>query len=171
LKGNVKGAANRPLQHKAQQWKELINMKIYAAYGSNMNLAQMKMRCPKAKVIGNGELAGYKLTFRGRNNGVANVERDPAGCVPIVLWTITGECERALDRYEGYPTLYKKEIVRVTTATGEQEAMLYVMAKQYESMPALPIGHYFEIIRQGYEDNGIDVLPLQEALLKTKLNK
>jgi len=52
-----------------------METKIYAAYGSNMNLKQMKKRCPKAKVIGKGELHDYKLTFRGKQTGVANVER------------------------------------------------------------------------------------------------
>jgi len=74
-------------------------MKIYAAYGSNMHLEQMKKRCPKAKVIGKGELLGYKLTFRGGQAGVANVERSNRKHVPIVLWSITKECELALDRY------------------------------------------------------------------------
>lgn len=145
-----------------------METKIYAAYGSNMNLKQMKTRCPKAKVIGKGELHGYKLTFRGRQAGVANVERWGQATVPVVLWAITKECEQALDRYEGYPTLYKKDVVNITTTNGEQKAMLYVMAKQYESMPALPSEHYFEIIRQGYKDNKIGTEPLRKALNNTQ---
>jgi gamma-glutamylcyclotransferase (GGCT)/AIG2-like uncharacterized protein YtfP len=143
-------------------------MKIYAAYGSNMHLGQMKKRCPKAEVIGKGKLLGYKLTFRGRGAGVANVEVSKHGSVPIVLWAITKECERALDLYEGYPTLYKKEVVTIAMADGEQKAMVYVMTKQYESMPALPSQHYFEIIRQGYQDNEINTAALMEALKFTR---
>lgn len=146
-----------------------METKIYAAYGSNMNLTQMKTRCPKAKLIGKGDLLDYKLTFRGRQAGVANVERRGQASVPVVLWAITKECEQALDRYEGYPTLYKKDMVTITTADGEQEAMLYVMAKQYEGMPALPSEHYFEIIRQGYKDNNIETVPLLAALKNTKV--
>jgi len=146
-----------------------VETKIYAAYGSNMNLEQMKRRCPKAKVVGKGELQDYKLTFRGKQAGVANVERSSQGIVPIVLWAITRDCERALDRYEGYPTLYKKEEVSVATNAGEQDAMLYVMAKQYEGMPAMPSEHYFEIIRQGYQDNEIDTAPLVEAFKTTQV--
>lgn len=145
-----------------------METKIYAAYGSNMNLAQMKKRCPKAKVIGIGELNGYKITFRGRQAGVANVERHESASVPVVLWTITKECEKALDRYEGYPTLYKKETVSIDTADGAQDAMIYVMTKQYESMPAIPTEHYFEIIRQGYQDNDIDTATLNKALVNTR---
>ena len=142
--------------------------KIYAAYGSNMHIEQMKRRCPKAKVIGKGELLDYKLTFRGGRTGVANVERSDRKRVPIVLWEITKECERALDLYEGHPTLYTKEEVGIIAADGEQTAMLYVMAKQYKDMPAMPSEHYFEIIRQGYQDNDINTGPLMEALEFTR---
>lgn len=145
-----------------------MNDRIYSAYGSNMNLKQMKKRCPNAKVIGKGELLGYKLTFRGRNFGVANVEESKDGRVPIVLWQITEECEKALDRYEGYPQLYDKVVVRVSTSAGEQEAMIYIMTKQYESMPSIPKEHYFEIIRQGYKDNKIDTMPLFVAMNNTQ---
>ena len=145
-----------------------METKIYAAYGSNLNLKQMKKRCPKAKVIGKGELFDYKLTFRGKQTGVANVERS-AGCtVPVVLWAITKDCEQELNHYEGYPRLYGKEIVTITTPAGEQEAMLYVMAKQYETMPAIPSEYYFDVIRQGYQDNGIDTVSLSDALRNTK---
>jgi len=137
-------------------------MKMYAAYGSNMNLAQMKKRCPKAQVIGKGELHGYKLTFRG--GGYANVEVSDQDRVPIVLWAITAECEQALDRYEGYPRLYTKELASIVTVDGEETAMLYVMTKQYAGITAMPSERYFEIIRQGYLDNGIDTALLMKAL-------
>ena len=88
--------------------------------------------------------------------------------MPIVLWAITKQCERSLDSYEGFPTLYTKDIVTVLTAKGKESAMVYIMAKQYESMPALPNEHYFEIIRQGYEDHQIDTKPLMDALKTTR---
>jgi len=133
-----------------------------------MNLAQMRHRCPKAKVIGKGELLGYKLTFCGRGSGVANVEVSEHESVPIVLWSITKACELALDRYEGYPTLYTKETVLVATDNGEQTTMLYIMAKQYKDMSELPSQDYFEIIRQGYRDNEIDTAALMQALNATR---
>ncbi|WP_220387748.1 hypothetical protein [Sporomusa ovata] len=48
------------------------------------------------------------------------------------------------------------------------EAMLYVKAKQYETMPAITSEYYFEIIRQGYRDNGIDIEPIVVALSEAK---
>jgi len=75
--------------------------------------------------------------------------------------------EKALSRLP-HPTLYTKEVVTIATPDGEQTAMLYVMAKQYEDMPALPNEHYFEIIRQGYQDNEINTGQLIKALKITR---
>ena len=49
--------------------------RYYFAYGSNMNLEQMKYRCPAAEVVENVRLEDYRLAFRGRapGNGVATV--------------------------------------------------------------------------------------------------
>ncbi len=139
-------------------------VKIYGAYGSNMNLSQMSRRCPKAKVIGNGTAKNYRLTFRGSCNGVANIEIAQRRSVPIVLWEITPECEKALDTYEGYPRLYVKKDIEVITEDGPVKAMVYVMSKDYESIPAKPSQYYFDIIWHGYTDNKISKKTLREAL-------
>lgn len=49
--------------------------RYYFAYGSNMNLEQMKYRCPAAEVVENVRLEDYRLAFRGKapGNGVATV--------------------------------------------------------------------------------------------------
>ena len=41
------------------------NTKLYIAYGSNMNIEQMKHRCPTAKVVTGIYLEGYRLRFMG----------------------------------------------------------------------------------------------------------
>ncbi|PYG84796.1 gamma-glutamylcyclotransferase (GGCT)/AIG2-like uncharacterized protein YtfP [Ruminiclostridium sufflavum DSM 19573] len=142
--------------------------KIYGAYGSNMNLKQMSHRCPNAKVIGTGKLKNYRLTFRGINNGVANIEKRQGSTVPIVLWEITAECEKALDIYEGYPKLYVKEEVEITTKDGTIKAMVYVMSKQYEQLLAEPSGHYINTIWQGYLDNKLPLIKLREAIAENR---
>ena len=35
----------------------------YFAYGSNLDLLQMKKRCPLSKLISKGKLPDYRLTF------------------------------------------------------------------------------------------------------------
>lgn len=140
--------------------------KIYGAYGSNMNIEQMKRRCPNAKVIGKGQAKDYTLTFRGINNGVANIEESPSDTAPIVLWEITDKCERALDIYEGYPKLYVKKNIDVFTEKGIVTAMVYVMAKEYENLPAKPSKYYFDAIWRGYQDNNIPTRTLTEAVAR-----
>ena len=139
-----------------------MKTKVYAAYGSNMNLQQMKGRCPAAKVTGTGFVHGYRLTFRG--GGVANIERTTGHKVPVVLWEITPECELALDRYEGFPSLYIKRKVKVKTANGEVSAFVYVMAAEYEKMPCPPAQYYFETIWRGYTANKLSLRYLREAV-------
>ena len=39
--------------------------RLYFAYGSNINLEQMAVRCPAAQVVGPAVLDGYELLFRG----------------------------------------------------------------------------------------------------------
>ena len=75
---------------------------LYLAYGSNLNVKQMEIRCPRAKIMGSFLLPNYKLVFRG----VADIEESEGDYCPVGLWKITRKCLGALDRYEGYPTLY-----------------------------------------------------------------
>ena len=58
--------------------------KLYAAYGSNLNIMQMGYRCPTAKVVGIGKILDYKLTFRG----VATIEKEAKKEVPVAVWEI-----------------------------------------------------------------------------------
>ena len=83
--------------------------RLYLAYGSNINLTQMKYRCPAAVPLMPAELKDYTLAFRG--GGVATILPEKDSFVPCLLWSITPACEQSLDRYEGYPNLYHKEMV------------------------------------------------------------
>lgn len=140
-------------------------MKIYAAYGSNMNIQQMKMRCPKAKLLGTGTIEGYRLIFRGSGRGVANIEELSGRTLPIVLWEITSRCEESLDIYEGYPRLYVKKDVEVVNSKGEKiQAFVYIMAEEYTDSPALPSVSYLHSIWQGYTENKLDTDVLRKSI-------
>lgn len=43
--------------------------KYYIAYGSNLNVRQMKFRCPTAKVVGTSVIKGYELLYKGSKTG------------------------------------------------------------------------------------------------------
>ncbi len=47
----------------------------YFAYGSNLDLPQMKRRCPSSKLISKGTLSGHRLTFNRFSSGTSLYER------------------------------------------------------------------------------------------------
>lgn len=139
---------------------------LYFAYGSNINLEQMAHRCPDAQIVGPVTLENYELRFRG--SGFATVTPKNGSVVHGLLWKLTPESERALDRYEGYPRHYTKEQVSVRTADGAAvSVMAYIMAEPMCRQPALPSPYYYRAIQQGFEANGLPVESLEEAWNRT----
>ena len=137
---------------------------LYFAYGSNLHIEQMSRRCPAAVKVGVLVLPNTRLVFRG----VADVISEDGVECPGGIWRITPECERALDRYEGFnPTnpdngMYTKEYVTMDgLPDGETEIMLYTMNSRGIYPPS---SHYYDVIRQGYRDFGLDAAPLKVAL-------
>ena len=134
--------------------------KLYMAYGSNLNLGQMARRCPTARVVGTTMLEGYQLLF----NGVATIVPREGAVVPVGIWEIDKRCEEALDRYEGYPTLYRKETLTVELNGEQVDAFGYIMNRD---RPALPAYSYYETIEDGYNDVGLDTAHLRKAIEET----
>lgn len=138
------------------------NKKLYIAYGSNLNLPQMADRCPTAKVVGATAMKDWRLLFRGIYAGaVATVEPFKGGSVPVLVWEITEADEVALDRYEGWPFLYHKEMVKVKLNEKVVKAMAYIMN---EGKPlGQPSCYYYSVILDGYKAAGFDVNILRQA--------
>ena len=143
--------------------------KIYAAYGSNLNHAQMRERCPDAKYLGSAMLKNQNLLFCGQpNHSFATIKTMEGKEVPIGLWEISARDEKSLDRYEGYPHFYHKTVLPVTLDGEEVHAMVYIMDL---AMPAgLPSVMYYDIVEKGYRDCGLDTAYLKEAL-KTSMER
>ena len=142
--------------------------KLYLAYGSNLNLEQMEYRCPTAKVVGASEMKGYQLLFRGAHEGaVATVEPNTGNTVPVLVWSITPADEAALDRYEGFPFLYRKEMVKVKLNGKTVSAMVYIMNNENSTGSRRRLGqpsaYYYATILEGYKDAGFDVDILRQA--------
>lgn len=145
-------------------------MRVYAAYGSNLHIQQMKERCPDSRVIAKGFIKGYELEFRV----VATIKPSPGKLVPVVLWSISERDEIALDRYEGVASgLYRKEILKVTVEhwakrinleTQEINAMVYIMNTDDSRPVAPPPTAYYKTIREGYLQNGLEPTTLATAL-------
>ncbi len=116
--------------------------KLYAAYGSNLNLSQMRRRCPNATVYGTGYIQDHELQFRGRDGcSFLTIEPKPGERVPVGIWSVDSGDEDALDRYEGYPRLYARKMIRIPVMnkrTGEEnteEVFVYIMREGYPLNP------------------------------------
>lgn len=145
---------------------------LYFAYGSNLNVQQMRTRCPRAVPLGNFYLRNARLVFRG----VADCIYLPGAVCPGGIWSITSECERALDRYEGYkanhPTegLYDKEIVEVINDDGDLD--VEIMVYRMNSTGIFPPSQmYLDTIIQGYRDFRLPLKRLRKAVERSYENK
>ena len=124
----------------------------YVAYGSNLNKRQMIYRCPEAECVGPAILENYKLKF----NLYLTVEQEANSSVKVGIWKITKNDERKLDRYEGFPKLYRKDFVEVKVNGITRKCLIYIMNYVPERMNRKPTLEYLERCQQGYEDFGFD---------------
>ena len=66
---------------------------LYFAYGSNLNLFQMKRRCKDSVFIKKYELKGYRLNFRSKYRS-ADIEKSKNSLVPGALFEISKSDEK-----------------------------------------------------------------------------
>jgi gamma-glutamylcyclotransferase (GGCT)/AIG2-like uncharacterized protein YtfP len=112
-------------------------MGLYAAYGSNMDPAQMLRRCPSSPFLGTGWIRGWRLTFGAEEYGwegaLATLVPDAAPeqlhpGVYVALYDLTDADEAALDSWEGADQgLYRRVHLRVHTLAGDRVAYVYVL--------------------------------------------
>ncbi|HCJ56551.1 MAG TPA: gamma-glutamylcyclotransferase [Clostridiaceae bacterium] len=137
--------------------------KLYIAYGSNLNLTQMAKRCPTAKVVGTSEIKDYALVFRGSgHSAVATIEPCAGSSVPVLLWGIKPDDEKALDVYEGFPRFYEKETMELLLDDKTVPAMVYIMTPGHRL--GYPSDYYYNTILEGYKSAGFDPAVLEQAL-------
>jgi hypothetical protein len=108
---------------------------LYAAYGSNLDPAQMAERCPHSPLRWTGWIPGWRLTFGGDGfDGAlptlveaADDERADQH-VYVAVYDVTAADESTLDQWESADSgLYSKVRVRVETLDGIQTAWVYVL--------------------------------------------
>ena len=131
-------------------------MALYAAYGSNLDPAQMLQRCPHSPSAGTGWLEGWRLTFGAEDLGwegaLATLVEAPGEHVFVGLYDLTDGDAASLDAWEGADTgLYRKIRVRVQTLQGEVLAWVYVL-DGYEG--GLPGASYLGVLADAAEAAG-----------------
>jgi len=146
--------------------------KYYIAYGSNLNINQMKRRCPTARAIGTGFIEDYELLFKGSKTGsYLTIEKAEGKSLPVAIWKVTEFDEQALDRYEGYPTFYYKADVEIDIKgikTGKEyrkKAFVYIMHEDRDV--GMPSKYYVMTCLEGYKTFGFSPKYLEDAILKS----
>ena len=145
--------------------------RYYIAYGSNLSVEQMKVRTPDAVIVGTARLEGWRLLFRQ----FATIEKCKGYSVPVLVWKISAQDEKSLDRYEGFPRFYIKKNLKVAVTSldgqdlGELTAMVYVMTKtatEARGINPMPSKYYYSVLHEGYKAFGFDGKILDEAVME-----
>ena len=132
---------------------------LYFAYGSNLNLFQMKRRCKDSVFLKKYELKGYRLNFRSKYRA-ADIEKCKNSLVPGALFEISKSDEKKLDVYEDFPVLYKKYYFLYEG----KKIMTYTMTKKTPFR--FPTERYLNVVKRGYKDCKLDLKFLEKALIK-----
>lgn len=142
--------------------------KYYIAYGSNLNIVQMKRRCPTAITYGKGIIKDYRLLFKGSKSGsFLTIEKASGYKVPVAVWLVEEEDERRLDIYEGYPTFYYKKEMKInckvidTGNVEELDCFVYIMHENRKI--GIPSDLYLKVCLDGYQLFGFNPIKIKEA--------
>ncbi|MBQ3268356.1 MAG: gamma-glutamylcyclotransferase [Clostridia bacterium] len=149
-----------------------MERRYYIAYGSNLNVLQMRKRCPTATILGTATLKDWTLLFRGSKTGSYLTIEERAGAkVPVAIWVVEPGDEAALDVYEGYPDFYYKREFRLQyrgILTGRRRmitAFAYIM---HEDRPlGIPSNFYMRTCLDGYDTFSFDRRVLLKAYDKS----
>lgn len=127
-------------------------MPLYFAYGSNLDLEQMKERCPDSKLLEVGCLEGYRLEFTSyshkRGGGVADIILDSENEVWGLIYELSQDDLDQLDVFEGYGmNIYKRFLTSIKTSLGSiSDVWVYTVVDKENFIP--PAKEYLNIIRK-----------------------
>ena len=141
-----------------------MKSKFYLAYGSNLNVEQMRWRCPDSGIVTTGMIDGYQLLFKGSLTGAyLTIEPMEGSSVPVAVWRVTRRDIEALDRYEGFPSFYYKRGFKLRCDDGRtRNCFAYIMHE--ERAIGIPSNSYVHTCLSGYKSFGFDKRYLQDAL-------
>ena len=130
---------------------------LYFAYGSNLNLFQMRRRCKDSIFLKKINLKDFRLTFRSKYRA-ADIEPKKNSIVPGAIFMISNSDEKKLDIYEDFPILYTKHYFSYYG----KKVMTYTMVNKSTFM--FPTERYLNVVKKGYRDCKIDIKFLYKAL-------
>ena len=146
--------------------------RYYLAYGSNLNIPQMRHRCPTAKIIGTADIKDYELLFKGSKTGsYLTIEPKKGAKVPVAVWEVKQGDEANLDIYEGAPRFYYKKDMQIkcryrkSGKTRTISAFVYIMHEDRQL--GVPSAYYVNTCLNGYDSFGFDSELIYKAIDKS----
>ena len=142
---------------------------LYFAYGSNLNTSQIVRRCPSARLVDVADMNGYRFAYAGvsssRGAGVATIIKDESSYVPGLIWSITIEDLKRLDRCEGAPFWYERKRLQVESWNhGMRRPWSYVLKQPLNT----PTQEYHELISCAYLRLDFDLEILHSAFAEAE---
>ena len=150
-----------------------MGIKIYFAYGSNMNPERMKERGVNFLSRKRAILYGWRLEFnkealRNPKEGYANIVKDENSFVEGCIYEIKEDDFKKLDKYEGYPEHYYRVEVKVRMDDGDEvDAITYVANPNKVKEGLKPSKEYLDHLLKGSDllsDDYINKLKAIETL-------
>jgi gamma-glutamylcyclotransferase (GGCT)/AIG2-like uncharacterized protein YtfP len=113
---------------------------MYFAYGSNMDLEQMKARCPGTRVMGVAHLSHYRMAFtrwsRSWKSGTADILPDFGKTVFGALYDLSLDDLKKMDKFADYPNSYIRQDVFVNFGDERLPALTYVARRLGVFLPS-----------------------------------
>jgi hypothetical protein len=107
---------------------------LHFAYGSNMDRASMRRRCPAAVALGPARLDHWRYAIM--RAGYASALPAPGAALYGVLWRLTPRDLAAINAYECLDSgLYRRWMVRVSHDGRRVQALAYVAPERSEGIP------------------------------------
>ena len=145
---------------------------IYFGYGSNLWLHQMTTRCPTSTYLGVARLPNYQwiINDRGYANVVEVTDSNSTSMSPYddvvfgLVYSLEAEDEKRLDKNEGVPVAYTKEMLQCefwpsdtehkvdTSKDPEKKEDMLVYIDRNRVQPDKPREEYIYRMNQGITD-------------------
>jgi gamma-glutamylcyclotransferase (GGCT)/AIG2-like uncharacterized protein YtfP len=125
----------------------------YFAYGSNMDMSRLSNRGVNPETRGKGTLKNWKLKFNKKASAgdwsFANIEQSEGDIVEGLVFTIKESDLKLLDKFEGAPRHYRREILEIETDREAIKCITYIAQPEHIMEGLLPVKEYMDFLIKG----------------------
>ena len=125
----------------------------YFAYGSNMDMSRLSNRGVNPETRDKGTLKNWKLKFNKKASAgdwsFANIEQSEGDIVEGLVFTIKESDLKLLDKFEGAPRHYRREILEIETEREAIKCISYIAQPEHIMEGLLPVKEYMDFLIKG----------------------